>query len=216
MNTRIVLADDHPVVRQGLRSALGAEAGLEVVGEAENGLAVPDLVAELQPDVLVLDLMMPGMGGLDVTREVRKRTPKTAVVILSMHADEAYVTAALRNGASAYVIKDASVTELVAAIRAAANGGRYLSAPLSEQGIEAWLAKASAAAADLYDTLSPREREVFALAAEGKTSAAMGQMLSISPRTVETHRANILRKLGLRGQTELVRYAIRRGTMSGV
>ena len=213
MTTRIVLADDHPVVRQGLRSALAAEADFEVVGEAADGLAVAGVCEALRPDVLVLDLMMPGLGGLDVARDVRKRVPGTAVVVLSMHANEAYVTEALRNGAAGYVLKDASVHELVKAIRTVAAGGRYLGSPLSEQAVETWLAKASAAATDLYATLSPRESDVFHLAAEGGTSGAIGQRLSISPRTVETHRANILRKLGLRGQTELVRYAIRRGIL---
>lgn len=213
MTTRIVLADDHAVVRQGLRAALGAEPGFEIVGEVADGLAVAEACEKLAPDVLVLDLMMPGLGGLDVAREVRRRTPKVAILVLSMHAEEAYVIAALRNGASGYVSKEASVTELARAIRAIAAGGRHLGPPFSERSVDAWLRRAGEAAGDLYESLSPREREVFHLAAEGWTSTAIGKRLSISPRTVETHRANVLRKLGLRGQTELVRYAIRRGIL---
>jgi DNA-binding NarL/FixJ family response regulator len=209
--TRIVLADDHEVVRQGLRSLLVAEKDFDVIGEASDGLEACDLTNRLKPDVLVLDLMMPGLGGLDVALQVSKRSPGTRVVILSMHASEAYMLEALRNGASAYVIKGASAGDLVHAIREAVAGRRYLSPPFSNESVEAYLLKAETAGRDPYETLTPREREVLHLAAEGLTTTEISTRLSISPRTAETHRAHVLRKLNLHGQTELIHYALQRG-----
>jgi len=212
--TTIVLADDHAVVRQGLRALLDVEPGFSVVGEAADGLIAMRLVEQLRPLVLVVDLMMPGLGGLDVTRQVtRKARSRTRVVILSMHASEAYLLEALRNGASAYVLKDASSTELNQAIREAAAGRRYLSSPFSDTTIEAYLRKAKDAASDPYESLTRREREIFHLAAEGLSSVETAERLFISRRTVDTHRARILRKLGLRSQAEIVRYALGRGIL---
>jgi len=209
---RIVLADDHAIVRQGLRALLEAEPDLAVVGEAAEGLGVPDLVEKLASDVLIVDLMMPGLGGLEVTRQVTKRTAATRVVVLSMHAKEAYVIEALRNGASAYVLKDADAGDLVRAIREAVAGRRFLSPPLTDAAVAAYARKANGGEpADPYDLLTTREREVMHLAAEGLTNALIGARLFISPRTAETHRANVMRKLGLASQTDLVRYAIGRG-----
>lgn len=208
--TTIVLADDHHVVRQGLRTLLNAEPGLSVVGEAADGLEVTGLVERLEPDVLIVDVMMPGLGGLEVTRQVRQRCPKTRVVVLSMYASKAYVVEALRNGAGAYVLKDASAADLLEGVREVVAGRRYLSPPLSERAIDAYMGRAKAGTLDLYDTLTTREREVLHLAAEGHTSAAIARRLSISPRTAETHRANLMRKLGLQTQTDLIRYALRR------
>ena len=209
--TTIVLADDHRVVRQGLRALLEAESGFRLVGEAGDGLETVQLVERLHPDVLVLDLMMPGLNGLEVTLQVGKRSPQTRVVILSMHANEAYVLEALRNGAAGYVLKDASAAELVQAVREVAAGRRYLSSPLSERAIEAYVGKAQETTLDRYETLTTREREVLHLVAEGHTNAEIAARLSISPRTAETHRANMMRKLGLQTQTDLIRYALRRG-----
>jgi DNA-binding NarL/FixJ family response regulator len=209
----IVLADDHRVVRQGLRAVLEAEPNLRVIGEAGNGLDVIRLVERLHPDVVVLDLMMPGLNGLEVTRQIRKRSPKTHVVILSMHKDESYVIEALKNGAAGYVLKDSSAEELVKAVHEAAADRHYLSPPLSDSAIEAYVQRATAAATDPYSSLTEREREVLQLAAEGHTNAEIGKRLFISPRTVEVHRANMMQKLGLRNQTELIRYALRRGIL---
>ena len=209
--TTIVLADDHHIVRQGMRALLEAEPDFRLVGEAGDGLETVQLVERLRPDVLVLDLMMPGLNGLEVTRQVGKRSPQTQVVILSMHANEAYVLEALRNGAVGYVLKDASVTELVQAVREVTAGRRYLSPPLSERAIDAYVGRAKEATLDRYETLTDREREVLHLVAEGCTNAAIAARLSISPRTAETHRANMMRKLGLHTQTDLIRYALRRG-----
>ena len=212
--TSIVLADDHQVVRQGLRAMLAAEPHFRVIGEAGNGLEVARMVERLRPDVLVIDLMMPGLNGLEVTRQVKKRSPKTHVVVLSMHRDESYVLEALKNGAAGYVLKDSSAEELLRAIREAVAGRRYLSPPLSNSAIEAYVQRGRATAIDDYHSLTIREREVFQLVAEGHTNADIGRRLFISPRTVEIHRANMMQKLGLSNQTELIRYALKRGILS--
>ena len=211
--TSVVLADDHAIVRQGLRAVLEATSEFAVVGEVADGLQVPEAVDRLRPNVLVLDLMMPGLNGLEITRQVRKRCPQTRIVILSMHADEAYVLEALRNGAAGYVLKEASIPEVAQAVREVAAGRRYLSQPLSERAIESYAEKAQAAPLDLYETLTSREREVLQLCAEGYSSTEMAARLGISPRTADTHRANLMRKLGLQRQNDLVRYAVRRGIL---
>jgi DNA-binding NarL/FixJ family response regulator len=211
--TTVVLADDHQVVRHGLRALLDAEADLSVVGEAADGLETLALVERIKPTVLVADLAMPGLSGLDVTREARRRSPETRTVILSMYADEAYVLEALNNGAYGYVMKDASAADLLRAVREAAAGRRYLSPPLNLAAVEDYARRHHGAPVDLYETLTSRERAVLHLAGEGLTNAEIGARLSISGRTAESHRANLMRKLGLRGQTDLVRYTIERGIL---
>lgn len=211
--TTIVLADDHHVVRQGLRSLLEAEPDFSVVGETSDGLKTVRLVKRLQPDVLVLDLMMPGLNGVEVTRQISQRSSQTRVIILSMYANEAYVLEALRAGAAAYVLKESTSTALVHAIREAIAGRRYLSPPLSERAIEVYTQKAESASLDPYETLTAREREVLHLVAEGHTNAEIAERLFISRRTVETHRANMMHKLGLRNRIELIRYALQRGIL---
>ena len=207
----VILADDHAIVRHGLRTLLEAEPGLSLVGEAEDGLAAIRLVEQLRPDILIVDLMMPGLNGLEVTRQVRKCSPQTRIIVLSMHANEAYVLEALRHGALGYVLKGSQVRDLVQATQQVAAGRRYLSPPLSERAIEVYVQKAEATVLDDYEILSPRERQVLHLAAEGRTNAEIGARLFISPRTAETHRARLMRKLGLQNHTELILYAIRRG-----
>jgi len=207
----ILLADDHSIVRQGLRALLEVELDFCIVGEAADGLEVTQLIEYLQPDVLVLDLMMPGLDGLEVTRRVNQRSPQTRIIILSMYGNEAYVVEVLRNGAAGYVLKKSTADELVRAVRAVVAGQRYLSPPLSEQTIETYMQKADESTQDLYDLLTAREREVLYLVAEGHTNAEIATRLFISPRTVEMHRANLMRKLDLRSQADLIRYALRRG-----
>jgi DNA-binding NarL/FixJ family response regulator len=186
---RAVLADDHPIVRQGLRTLLEGEDGCDIVGEASDGLTAIGLIVELRPDVAVLDVQLPDLNGLEVARRVRDRAPDTRVVMLSMFADESYV------------------------VHAAMAGRRYLSAPLTERAIEAYAQRAEDAARplDRYELLTAREREVLHLAAQGLNNAEVGARLAISPRTAETHRANLLRKLGIQTQTDLVRFAVGRG-----
>src|SRR5437879_1976265 len=179
--TTIVLAGDHLIVRQSLRALLEAEPDFRVIGEAGDGSQAVQLVERLRPQVLVLDLLIPGLSGLEVARQVRQRTPETRVIVLSMHANEAYVLEALRHGAAAYVVKETSSTELVQAVRAVVAGRRYLSPPLSERALEAY-ARRVQATPDLYETLTTREREVLHLAAEGRGNSEIGARLSISPR----------------------------------
>jgi DNA-binding NarL/FixJ family response regulator len=207
---RVVLDEDHAVVRQGLQALLEKEPGVSVVGEASDGLQVADLVETTKADVLVLDLVMPGLGGLDVAREVARRSPRTRIVILSMHATEAFVVQAFRSGASAYVLKESTGAELVHAIREVQAGRRHVSPPLSD-AIEVYVARAREGEVDVYDLLTTRERQVLHLAAEGLSNPAIGERLGISPRTAQTHRAHVMEKLGLRTRRDLIVYAVNRG-----
>ncbi|MDO8568742.1 MAG: response regulator transcription factor [Dehalococcoidales bacterium] len=209
----IVLADDHHVVRQGLRALLESEPDFRVVGEAGDGITTAQLVENLKPNILVLDLMMTGMNGLECARQVSKRSPKTITVILSMHSNEGYVLEALRAGAKAYILKESSADELVHAIREVIAGRRYLGPPLSDLVIDNYLRKAENNDLDPYEALTAREREVLHLAAQGNTNAEIAARLFISRRTAEIHRTNMMRKLGLRTQTQLVRYAMQRGIL---
>ncbi len=209
----LLLADDHPIVRYGLRALLEAESDFRVVGEAQEGPEAVEQVERLQPDVLVLDLMMPGLNGLEVTRQAGQCSPRTRVIILSMYASEAYVLEALKNGAAGYVLKKSSPDELVRAIRAVVAGELFLSRSLSQHAIEVYQQKAQEAPPDPYERLTNREREVLYLTAEGHTSSEIGARLSISPRTVEMHRSHMMRKLGLSSQPEVIRYAFQRGIM---
>jgi DNA-binding NarL/FixJ family response regulator len=209
----ILLADDHPIVRRGLRALLEAEPEFCIIGEVDDGLAAVAQAETLRPDVLLLDLMMPGLNGLDVTRQVGQRSPETRVIILSMYANEAYVLEALRNGAAAYVLKKSSPDELVQAVHEVVAGRSFISRSLSKHVIEAYMRKAQEVPPDPYDRLTNREREVLHMAAEGNTSPEIATRLSISPRTVEMHRSNLMRKLGLGTQADLIRFALRRGIL---
>jgi DNA-binding NarL/FixJ family response regulator len=209
----IALADDHHLVRQALRILLETEPGFTVIGETADGLDALEMVERLKPRVLVVDLMMPGLSGTEVTRQATRRNPETRVVVLTMHANEAHVLEALRNGASGYVRKDATAPDLIRAIREVAAGHLYLSPPFSDKAIEAYRRRAEESAIDPYEGLSDREREVLHLAAEGMGNTEIAARLGISPRTVESHRANLMRKLGLQRQLDLVRFALRRGIL---
>jgi two-component system, NarL family, response regulator NreC len=211
---RIVLADDHEVVRCGQQALLTAEPDFRVVAQASDGLEAVKLTEELKPEVLVVDIAMPGLNGIDVIAQVHKTCPHTAVVVFSMYTAQSYVAQAFRNGASAYVAKNGDAEDLTRAIRAVMRGERYLGQPLSLRAVELYLDTLSESSDDPWDTLTAREREVLAFAAEGLSNAAIGERLFISARTVETHRASLMRKLGLRGQTELVLYAVRRGLLT--
>jgi two-component system response regulator NreC len=209
----LVLADDHHVVRQGLLKLLEAEPGISVVGDADNGQQAIQLTKQLQPDILVIDLMMPGINGIEVTRQVGKVSPQTRTVILSMYGNESYVIEAFRAGAKAYVLKEATVDELVVAIRQAASNHRYLSQALSEKAIETYIQKDKNkdAVVDPYENLTMREREIFHLVAQGFTNAQIASQFCLSRRTVEVHRRNMMRKLGIHSHGELLNFAIQRG-----
>ena len=183
MSISIVLADDHPVERRGMRAILEAETDLSIVGESGDGLEAVRLVERLQPDVLVLDLMLPSLSGLEVIRTVRQRTPRTRAVVFSMHGDNAFVAEALKNGAIGYLLKGCEEQILVLAVREAAAGRRYLSPPVTERAIDAYIEQARAAPFDPHETLTGREREVLQLAAEGSTGAEIAARLHISQRT---------------------------------
>jgi DNA-binding NarL/FixJ family response regulator len=210
----IVLVDDHAVLRHGLRSLLEHEPGCVVVGEAAGGPAAIELAVRLQPTVLVIDIVMPGMSGLEVIRQVRDRALPTQVVVLSMHADAAYVREALRAGAVGYVLKEAPSIELVQAVREAARGRRYLSHTLAASLRGSDIQPVGVGVDDPYDLLTDSERAVLKLAAQGHTAAEIAKRLSLSTRTVETYRTNLLHKLELKNTAELVRYAIKRGIIS--
>jgi DNA-binding NarL/FixJ family response regulator len=210
----IVLADDHHVVRQALRTMLETELDCQVVGEAADGSEAIRLVEQLKPSLLVVDMVMPGIYGLEVIRRVRQRAPQTRIVVLSMHADEAYVREALRAGATAYVLKESKAAEFLLAVREAAAGRRYLSAPLSERAIDAYIVQTADVPLDPYETLTNRERDILYLVAEGRTTAEIAERLSIGVRTVESHRGSMMRKLGLQTQADLIRFALRRGIIS--
>lgn len=209
----IVLADDHDVVRRGLQFILETEPDFEVIGEAADGLETIRTVEQLRPDVLVIDVMMPGLSGLEVCWRVAEVAPHTSVVVVSMYSNEAYVIEALQAGAKGYVLKSSTQDELIPAVREAAIGRRYVSQALAGT-IEAYMKKAKEGViSDSYEMLSNREREVLQLAAEGLTNAEIGERLFLSPRTIEDHRSSMMHKLGLRTHVDLVRYALRRGIL---
>lgn len=213
MTISIVVADDHSIVRHGLKALLEAESDFTVVGEAADGIEAVKVVNQTSPDVLIVDMVMPGQGGLEVIEQVRMSSPRTRIVVLSMHRNEAYVQASLRNGASAYVLKGSPASELMEGIRAVVTGKIYLSQPLSERAIEAYAQRLNPEEMDSFDTLTSREREVLKLTVEGFKTQEIAVQLAISPRTVETHRTNLMNKLDIHSQLELLRYAIKRGLL---
>jgi two-component system, NarL family, response regulator NreC len=211
--TTILLADDHAVVRQGLKALLEDEANFNVVGEAGNGLEAIQMTSELKPEVLVVDIMMDDISGIEVARQVRENSPRTAIVVLSMYGDKKHVLEALQAGAKAYVVKKSVTSELIEAVRQVLVGRRYLGTSVSDVVVDAYLEKEKSGPADPYDSLSNREREVLHMAAHSYTNAEIAERLCISRRTVETHRANAMRKLNLDNQTDLLRYALQRGIL---
>ncbi|OPX24703.1 MAG: hypothetical protein B1H04_01600 [Planctomycetales bacterium 4484_123] len=204
----LILADDHTLVREGIAALIEREPDLRVVGQCGNGLYVVDEVVRVKPDVVVLDLSMPGLNGIDVCQQLARKAKGTAVLILTMHADEEFVVRALGSGAAGYIMKEAAAKELAEAVRAVARGDLYLGSGIS-RNVLARLA--AGAKSDPYDTLTPREREVLQLIAEGMTNRAIAELLGLSVKTVDTHRAHLMRKLGIHNQTTLVKYALRRG-----
>jgi two-component system response regulator NreC len=210
----IILADDHPVVRRGLQALLEPVQDLSIVGVAANGLEALRLTERLKPDVLILDLMMPGLSGLEVLRILRERSPRTKTVILSMYSSKASVALALQNGAIGYVLKDSTEEDLVRAVKEAVAGRRFLSPPVTEIAINTYIEQSKTGPFDRNETLTPRQREVLQLAAEGKTNSEIAVELNISQRTVENHRATLMQRLGLQNHTQLIRHAIRHGLIA--
>jgi DNA-binding NarL/FixJ family response regulator len=210
----ILVADDHSILCQGLKAMLENQGVYEVVAEAKDGFEAVRLCQEHKPDLILLDIMMPGLNGIEVTRQVHREQPGCKIVILSMHSNEAYVAAAFKNGASGYVLKDATSGELLKAITEVLGGGRYISAPFTPQTLDAYKEMAKGKSLDLWDTLTPREREIALWVAKGLTNAEISNQLSTSQRTVEAHRSNLMHKLGLRTSADLVRFAMTRGKIA--
>lgn len=215
MSITALLVDDHTVVREGLRFLLDARADIEVVGEADSGREALDLVAELHPDVVVLDIAMPGLSGIEAARRVRGSSPSTQVVILSMHSTREHVFRALQAGALGYLVKESAGAELVEAVRAAHAGHRYLSQRIEDRVIDEYIREREGAEVEgPLACLSPREQEVLRLVVEGKTSEEIGDILSLSPKTIETYRSRMMRKLDISGLPGLVKFAIKHGLTS--
>jgi two-component system, NarL family, response regulator NreC len=212
---RIAIGDDHTLFRHGLCKILEERRDWEIVGEAGDGREAVRQAIELQPDVVVVDIGMPLLNGIEATRQIVKRAPQTRVLILSMHAEEAYVVQALQAGAHGYLLKDSAAKELIHAIAVVAEGKSFFSPGVAKVMLDDYVKRLTdQGVADRYDLLSEREREIFQLVAEGRSSKDIATLLSVSPTTIETHRAHIMQKLDLHNTAELVLYAVRRGVIA--
>jgi DNA-binding NarL/FixJ family response regulator len=212
---RIFLGDDHTILRNGLRKILQERVDWEIVAEAGDGREAVRQVLELQPDIAILDIGMPLLNGIETTRQIVRRLPDMRILILSMHANEAYIIQALKAGAKGYLLKDSADTELIRGVAAVSVGKSYFSPAVSKVMLDDYVRHlAEKGIADRYDSLSEREREIFQLIAEGHSNKEIATLLSVSPATIETHRAHILQKLDVHNTAELVLYAVRRGVIS--
>jgi DNA-binding NarL/FixJ family response regulator len=211
---RILLADDHTVVRQGLRKVLEERPEWEVVAEAGDGREAVRRAEELEPDVAILDITMPLLNGVEATRQIVRRSPGTRVLVLTMHSDEAYVNQILQAGATGYLLKESADVDLVQAVSAVSQGKSFFSPAIARVMLDDYVRQlADKGITDRYESLSEREREIFQLIAEGKANKEIAAILSISPSTVETHRARIMEKLDLHSAAEIVLYAVRKGVI---
>jgi DNA-binding NarL/FixJ family response regulator len=215
MDTKVLLVDDHAILREGLKMVLDAQPGITVVGEAENGREALELVEELHPDVVVMDIAMPQMNGAEATRQIKRRFPQTRVVILTMHENQQYLMQIVNAGATGAVLKRSAGSELVTAVKAAARGESFFSPSMASMLLEDYRVRLQHEASDDVSMFTEREREVLQLVAEGKTNKEISDLLTVSIKTVQTHRAHIMEKLGAHDRTDLVRYAMRKGIISG-
>lgn len=212
---RLLLADDHTLVRHGFRKILEERPEWEVVAEVGDGREAVRKAVALRPDVAVLDVGMSVLNGIDAAQQISRKVPETRILMLSMHADEAYVTRALQAGATGYMVKDSAAKDLLKGIAAVAAGQSFFSPGIAKLMLDDYVRRvAGTGVADRYESLSEREREIFQLVAEGRTNKEVAAFLDISPATVETHRARILQKLAIHNTAELVLYAVRRGVIS--
>jgi two-component system, NarL family, response regulator NreC len=212
---RVLLADDHQLMRSGVRLMLERQADLEVVGEASDGREAVALAKSLKPDVVVMDIGMPSLNGIEAAHQMTQEQPELAVMILSMHADESYVLRALRAGARGYLLKDSAEADLTRAVHVVAGGKSFFSPAVSKLLLDDYVRKLKRSGTDdPYDLLTPREREVLQLVAEGKSNKDIANLLNLSVYTVESHRSNLMEKLHLNGLPELILYAVRRGIIS--
>jgi len=211
---RVLLADDHTLVRAGIRGLLTNLSGVEVIGEAADGSEAVRLAQMLMPDVVLLDIGMPGLNGLEATARMARIDATIRVIILSMHMSEEYVLQALRGGAAGYLLKDSAVAELEVAVRAVARGETYLSPAVSKRVVDDYVSR-TGGSADPLAALTPRQREILQLVAEGHTSKEIAQRLGVSHRTIETHRNQLMKRLGVHDLPGLVRFAVRVGLVAG-
>jgi two-component system response regulator NreC len=208
----VFLVDDHTIVRQGLAKLLEEESNLQVVGEAENGREAVGKVNELKPDIVLMDIAMPMLNGIEATRQIRKVCPQTKIIILSMHSHDRYISELFSLGASGYLLKSSTGTDIIKAIHAALKGETYLSPSISHKVIEDYISlKKKSRPEDLYNRLSNREREVFQMIAEGRSTKEISQILYVSPSTIKTHRSNIMEKLKMDNISQLIQFAIHLG-----
>jgi len=214
MTAKVVLADDHVLFRDGLRVLLEKEADLKVVGEANNGREAVRLAAELQPDIVVMDVSMPDLNGIEAAREISARTPKTRVLGLSMHSDRRFVARMLQAGAAGYLLKDCDYEEFIRAVRAVLAGQTYLSPAVAGGVVNAHVRGGAAAASSALRDLTPRQREILQLVAEGRATKQIAAHLHVSVKTVDAHRQHIMDKLGLHSVAELTKFAVREGLTS--
>jgi DNA-binding NarL/FixJ family response regulator len=212
---RLLIGDDHMLMRQGLRKILEERHDWDIVAETGDGRTAVREALSLQPDVAILDIGMPLLNGIDATAQIVRKAPSVQVLILSMHEDEAYVIRAVRAGARGYLLKDSAGADLIAAVAAVASGKSYFSPPVAKVVLDEYVKRlADKGIVDRYESLSEREREIFQLVAEGRSTREVAEMLSVSPATVETHRAHILQKLDVHNIAELVLFAVRRGVIA--
>jgi DNA-binding NarL/FixJ family response regulator len=214
MKTRVLLADDHKIMREGLRSLLMATPGVEVVGEAGDGRSAVQLALKLSPDVVVMDIGMPDLNGVDATRQIKAHAPTIKVVALSLHSDERFISGMFKAGASGYLLKDGAFEELARAIHTVAEGHTYLCPRIARTVVRDYLRDAQTATVGSVLALSEREREVLQLIAEGKNTKEIAGQLDVSVKTVETHRARIMERLGVHSVAGLTKYAVREGLTS--
>ncbi len=207
---RVLVADDHAIVREGIRALLAAAEDIDVVGEAADGLAAVEACRRLRPDLVLMDIAMPGLGGLEATLELRKELPEVKILVLTQYEDREYVRRFLKLGVSGYVLKKAAASELVAAIRAAARGGLVLDPEVARELVGPPAAQPDAAVAP-YDTLTDREKQVLKLIAEGHSNKEVAELLEISVKTAMSHRERLMEKLDLHNRTDLIRFALRKG-----
>jgi DNA-binding NarL/FixJ family response regulator len=211
MKTKILIADDHKLFRDGLKTLINKHPEIEVVGEAEDGLSAVALAQELKPDVVLMDISMPDLNGIEATRKILSERPEIKIIILSMHFDRRFVTEALKAGALGYLLKDSTVEELVQTIHAVKSDQIYLSDKINDVVIKDYIKMAKSAESSAYTVLSAREREVLQLLAEGKATKEIAAKLNVSVKTIETHRKQIMNKLNIHSIAELTKYAIREG-----
>jgi len=211
MSIKVLIADDHQIVREGLRSMLEKEVGIKVVGEAKEGRTVLRLARELTPDVIIMDVAMPELNGIEATRQLLADFPTIKVIALSMHDDRRFILNMIKAGAKGYLLKDSAFKELAKAIRVVVANKTYLSSDIADIVVKDYLATTTSEESSAFNQLSPREREVLQLIAEGKTTTLIAEQLHISMKTVETHRAQLMAKLKVKGVAELTKYALREG-----